>query len=216
MKLTEVKERFKSHVLTPILETEETKIFEFRKPKEEHNSFVHWQRWIIDKGTLIVQGDNGAAVYTWNSKGISLEFLASCNLDYFSEKCLADRAGSNQDTFEADEAAEVLKDIATERLASEMDEEDLKAFDWENKTLDERMEFFKDKILNEGDFQEYEFDGLFLFEREADAFDFINEKENEFLFGSDPWEYDLRSKTPTPFYHLAALQVANEKHPGAF
>jgi len=212
MNLTEVKANFENHILTPILETADLKVFQFSEP----GTNTHAQRWIIDRGTLIVQGDNGAAVYNWNERGVSLEFLAGCNLGYFSEKCLADREGWEQNRFDSDDAEEILKTIAVETLEDELDGEDRDALDWESKTLDEKLNHFKDEIINDGDFHEYEFRGLFHFEREADAFDFMNRSENAFLFGSDAWEHKLRTKTFTPFFHLAALQVANEKSPGAF
>jgi hypothetical protein len=212
MNLEQIKTNFENHILTPVLETDDLKVFSFRKPDTNH----HAQRWIIDRGTLIVQGDNGAAVYSWNNRGVSLEFLANCNLGYFSEKCLADRQGWEQNEFVSEDAEEILKTIAVETLETELEEEDRDALNWETKSLEEKIEFFKDEIINDGDFHEYEFQGLFHFEREADAFDFMNRSENAFLFGSDAWEHKLRTKTFTPFFHLAALQVANEKSPGAF
>ena len=101
-------------------------------------------------------------------------------------------------------------------MESELEEEDREALNWETKPQEEKLEYFRDEIINDGDFQPSEFNGLFHFEREADAFDFMNRTENAFLFGSDAWEHKLRTKTFTPFFHLAALQVANEKSPGAF
>lgn len=41
-------------------------------------------------------------------------------------------------------------------------------------------------------------------------------KDNQFMYDTDAWEYDLTSKTPTPDYHLAVLRVSNDKCPEAF
>ena len=74
--------RFEKHILTTILNTENLKVFEFRREDSRHLL----QRWIIDRGTLIVMGDCYDSIYRWNDSGLTLEFLASCELDYFSSK----------------------------------------------------------------------------------------------------------------------------------
>lgn len=49
-------------------------------------------RYIIDQNILFVSGDLGFAVYRWSER-ITWDFLAGCDLDYFSSKCEASENG---------------------------------------------------------------------------------------------------------------------------
>jgi hypothetical protein len=211
MDIERVKEKFKDHVLTNVVDTEKLKVFDFQNPGDR----TYYQRWIINGGCLIVLGDCYDAVYWWNDNWVSLKFLAGCGLDYFSEKCRADKDGSNQTVYEADHASDHMKDIAAD-LVYESFYNEIGEHDWKNMTLGERIEVVKPIIIRELDISDYDFDSLFYHERESEAYDFMMSRENEFMFGGDAWEYDLKVPTATPYFHLAALRSAYEKYPDAF
>lgn len=42
---------------------------------------------------LIVYGDLGDAIYLWGGDGVTWDFLAGCDLDYFAQKCQASENG---------------------------------------------------------------------------------------------------------------------------
>jgi len=206
-----IKAKYKDHVLVEILNTEKTKIFEFKN----ENSYTHYQRWIIDKGTLIILGDNYDSIYRWNDSSLSLKFLANCDLYYFSSKCVADKDGSNQKTYDSVKAEEALKKIAIDRIYdNEIDEIE----NWETLSFKNQFEIVQPYILKNLDIEEYELEKVFYTENVYDAVEILMKKENEFMFGIDGWEYsnDLETLTFTPKFHLAALKVAYEKYPNAF
>lgn len=216
MNFEEIKRRFKDHELTEVLNTENIKVFNFRNKNGDSNCF---QRWIIDRGTLIVTGDNYSSIYRWNDSSISLKFLAGCNLGYFSEKCQADKDGSRQKTYDADRAAQYLKDIAVDRIYDDSENElEIEEEKWKSLNLEGKLKVVSPIICRELDIEDYEIDGIFYHERESEAFDFLRKTENEFMFGIDGWEYGngLEVLTMTPKMHLAALSVAYEKYTNAF
>lgn len=208
-----LKERFKDHVLTQVVDTPKVKVFDFRS---EDGSVYLYQRWIIDRGTLIVQGDCYDSIYKWNESSITLKFLASCNLGYFSEKCRADKDGQFQKVFESEDAELYLKTIASERILQENEEFD--DVDWEKLDAEQRFELVVPVIRRELDIEEYEVENLFRCDNPYDGYAILNKREHEFMFGSDGWEYGrgLEQLSMTPKMHLAALRVAYEKYPTAF
>lgn len=221
MKVDDLKERFNDHVLTEVINEENFKVFDFRNKNGE---ILHYQRWIIDRGTLIVQGDNYDSIYRWNGSGVSLEFLAGCNLGYFSEKCMADKDGRNQKVFESTEAVDFMKRIAANNIF-EWEADEFLDDDWNEKypnfremSDEEKFEAVKPVIMKRLDLDDWEIDGYFNHENPYECMEFMCKSENEFMFGCDGWEYGygLEQLTVTPMMHLAALKVANEKYPNAF
>ena len=211
MKIEEVKERFKDHELKEILITENLKVFEFRQP----NTSNLFQRWIIDRGSLIVQGDCYDAIYRWNERRISLKFLAGCNLSYFSEKCTADKDGRNQEVFDREGSTDQLKEIAVNHIYDTyIENKEFDEIDFEELSLDDKLEICMKVVCKETDMYEWEFNDLFNHEFEYEVYDTMS--NNEKIFGVDSWEYNFTRKTYTPFFHLAALRVAYEKYPDAF
>lgn len=215
--MEKLKEKFKNHVLTEILNTEKIKVFEFRNKDGSGNNY---QRWIIDRGTLIVTGDNYSSIYKWNDSNITLDFLAKCNLGYFNEKCQADKDGEYQKVYDEDYASNQLKEIASERIYDNGYEElsHIEDGEWNKLTSEEKFELVSPIICNELDIEEYELESLFYFENIYEVSNFLNSKENEFMFGINGWDYcmDIERLTMIPQIHLTALRVANEKYPNAF
>lgn len=206
-----IEKQFEKHVLTTVLNTDNIKVFDF---KREDGNINMYQRWIIDHGTLIVLGDCHNAIYKWNEKSVSLEFLASCDLGYFSSKCLADKDGYDQKVYDADEACIILKNIASERILSNYD--DFTDTEFQNLNDDERFELVKHIIKDELNIRDVV--SLFYHDTIQSAYDFLSESDNEFMFGCDGWEYghELMQLTNIPKWHLSALRVANKKHPNTF
>jgi hypothetical protein len=211
--MKEIKDKFKDHVLTEVLNTDNIKIFDFR---HSDCSIWYYQRWIINHGTLIVLGDCYDSIYKWNDSNISLEFLASCDLGYFSSKCKADKDGSNQELFDSSEAEKYLKLIASERILDEYSQfEDV---DLTSLSDEEKFALVSPIIMEELDISEYELECLLFAENEYDAYEILNDRGYEFMFGIDGWEYGrgLMTLTWTPKHHLAALKAAYERYPDAF
>lgn len=90
----EAHERFKDHVLTSSMAAShmgDIITMQWGKPKSSVDYIVYV---ILPTGTLAVYGDLGSAVYQWNwSNRLSLEWLASLDLDYFRSKCEAFECG---------------------------------------------------------------------------------------------------------------------------
>lgn len=63
-------------------------VLNWRKPE----TGMYGVRYIIDANKLIVTGDLGYAIYLW-SEPITFEFVADCDLGYFSGKCKASEKG---------------------------------------------------------------------------------------------------------------------------
>jgi hypothetical protein len=211
----QLKERFKNHVLTEVLNTNNIKVFDFRK---NDGSTWCYQRWIIDRGTLIVQGDNYDAIYRWNSTNVTLKFLAECNLGYFSEKCRADKDGDPQEVFDDKYASDFLKSIAADNIFHEENTE-ISEDEWAEMSTDKKIEKVKPFIMEQLQLDfDFEFDDLFYAENHYDAYEILIKEENEFMFGTDAWELgsSLLIKTMTPKMHLAALRAAYDKYPNAF
>jgi hypothetical protein len=211
-----LKVKFENHILTEILNTEKIKVFEFRNVSGTGNNY---QRWIIDRGTLIVTGDNYNSIYRWNDNSITLQFLATCNLDYFSQKCLADKDGESQKTFDSDDCIEYLKSIAAERIYDEQGHDiDCNEETWYKLELNEKFNLVTEKIKLNLDIDDYDVSKLFYCENEYEAYKILNNSENEFMFGIDGWEYcsGITTLTMIPKIHLTALMVAYEKYPNAF
>jgi len=209
MNIEHTKEHFKDHVLTEVFIRENLKVFDFRKP----DTGIYAQRWIIDRGCLIVTGDCYDATYWWNSTGISLKFLAGCGLSYFIEKCTADKDGNNQKIYDANEAEKLMQEIATEHLL-DCEIIDIEEGRWEKLDLTQRLELIKQITKKHLNLLEHEWNRFFYHERHSEAYDFMT--ANEFLFGQDAREHDIETYTATPYFHLAALRVAYEKYPEAF
>lgn len=214
MNLTETMKRFENHELTIHVNTDEIVVADFSKPKTDPQAWDLYQKWIIVGSTLIITGDCGAAVYQWersNDFRIGLGFFKSMGITYFNEKCKADRTGESQRVFDADYATERMFEIVIERALDELiDFEPSEDFN----SLSNRAKFDYIKINLEYEpfenIDDYEFNCDNIFE----AYDFM--QRNQEVFGSDTWENDLEKLSITPYFHLAALKVANEKYPDAF
>jgi len=176
-----------------------------------------YQRWIIDRGTLIITGDCYDSIYKWNESGLTLKFLATCGIDYFSSKCKADKDGSDQKTFESDAAQEYLKRVAVDRILDSFEDE-FDGIDWESLSEEKRFELVTPIIMRELEIEEYEVDQLFYCDNVHSGYEIISNSEYEFMFGTDGWEYGsgLEVMTRTPQWHLSALRVAYLKYPEAF
>lgn len=148
MKLDELTARFTAHDLEIVLDTDRLKVFDF---KNKNRSIHNYQRWVIDRGTLIVTGDNYASVYRWNDTGITLKFLAECNLDYFSSKCIADKDGDTQKTFDSEYAETMLKQIAVDHVCANLSQrtENIIPDDFGAWPLNKKIEHLKLPILQE-------------------------------------------------------------------
>lgn len=205
--------RFENHELTEVHNADGFKVFSFRN---KNGDGFFYQRWIIDRGTLIVQGDCYDAIYKWNESNITLEFLATCDIWYFNEKCRADKDGQAQKKFDASSAEDYLKVIATDRILENSDEfEDI---DWKAMSSKERFDLVRPIIVRTLDIDDDDVDGLFCCENASEGYEILNKKEHRFMFGIDGWEYaqNLEVLTITPRMHLAALRVAYKKYPNAF
>lgn len=209
MEIDKLKVRYKDHELTCILNTDDARIFEFKKPGTINN----YQKWIITGATLIVLGDNYDAIYKWGSR-ISLPFLANCNLGYFNEKCAADYEGHKQEEFCSDYTKERIINIIVDHLY-DCDKIDVDETKWKSLTDIEKLEHCKSLIMDQLDLDDYDFENLFYFENIYEVSDFLNDSINEFMIGSDGWEFTSRMMKLTiiPQLHLAALRVAHEKYP---
>jgi len=73
--------------MEPLLETPST--LEWR---EESGSNVYWFTAILHKGTLMIYGDIGEAVYRWDER-IGWDFFENMGIDYFESKCQASETG---------------------------------------------------------------------------------------------------------------------------
>jgi hypothetical protein len=227
--IEKVKNKFKDHVLTPIITSENFKIYEFRN---KNGDSCYYQRWIFDRGTLIVTGDCYDSIYRWGSE-ISLESLSKMGIDYFSGKCVADKNGRKQEEYDPHYGERRLKEIATQHIKDSVDYDvekncmccgedescehcDIKLYnisneDWEKLSEEEQFELITPYIKKELGLEDYELDSLFYFDTEYQAYEFMSETENEFMFGEEYYEYDINRMTWEPIHHYAALQVAYEK-----
>lgn len=201
-KLNKIIEGFKDHVLTTLVDTEDVKIYEYRNP----NNSNLWQKWILTQGRLIVVGDAYDAIYYSGAFG-SLESIASCNLGYFNSKCVADKDGRNQSTFDSDIAVKsVIQNIRYmheeglgeyfEKLISDVTDSDVRKY--------------VDKVLNKAkdSWDEYEIPDYF--EHGYQVGEWCS--ENEFLVGQDWWDgFDTEKLTNTPFWHLGGIKSAVSK-----
>jgi len=322
MDIAQAKKQFKDHVLTKVLDTKDVKIFTFGIPDGEKHKWHYFQRWIFDRGTLIIQGDCYCSIYRFDSPKLNIDFFKNVNVGYFSGKCVSDKDGDSQATFEHENALGIIQQHVVDRLVDNFDNEKYETYrleyvdhvlgwidmvacsldndmgerykedilsitealgDYDGETrLQEIKAGFKDntawscfeeylltmykwddigsceyddsdvtkffdlsikkwKRLSELDFDgkewkglgvedkytalipvvmdvldltyEFEVDNLLDFDYEGDAHSIMRKEEHEFMFGLDPWEISLTSKTPTPYWHLAALQVAAIKYP---
>lgn len=218
MEIEQITNRFDTHQLTEVLNTDTLKVFDFRR---KDGSSHCYQRWIIDRGTLHVTGDNYAAIYNWNSSSITLEFLAKCNLGYFSSKCQADKDGSSQEVFCPDHAAQFLKNLACDTMYTYQTDEhpiDMTQEQWDALSYSEKYEIIENIACEVLELDKHEFGNLFEFDYLEQAIALINDSDYEFMFGQDAWEYvkNLMIPTMTPKMHLGALQVAYAQNPNAF
>ena len=215
MNIDELIPHFKDHKLTTVVDLHKLKIYDFKRS----DSGMYKQRWVLDGGTLIVTGDCFDAIYKWYGPGISLKFLLGCNLGYFSSKCVADMDGRNQTTYCEENAEEMMKTIAVDNIYINGDNDildNILSKDWDKLDLTTKFELVKPIIIEETDCDNYDLDRMFYYEREGDAFDFMSKSENEFMFGSNAWEYKLQQKTTTPYLHLAAITAASQLYPQLF
>jgi hypothetical protein len=213
-----MKNYFKDHLLTEVLRTDKVKIYDFRNKNGSGNCF---QRWIIDHGTLIVTGDNYSAIYYWNSSNITLNFLATCNLSYFSSKCLADKDGSSQMVYSQDHATQYMQELAynTVYMSSIGDDGiDIEEEQWSALSHVEKFEIITPLVCEHLDIDKYDFETFFSNETIEDAARMLHNSDHECIFGYDAWEHvnNLNILTMTPKMHLSALQAANEAYPNQF
>jgi hypothetical protein len=87
---------------------------EWKKP----GTGIFGVRYVLWGGTLYVSGDIGEAVYCWSSE-ISIQFLASCNLDYFLGKCQASETGRSFVEWDDDVARYKLDDMLKDEAECE-------------------------------------------------------------------------------------------------
>lgn len=210
----EFKDRLADHVLTVVLDTEHIKIYDFKKP----DTIYLYQRWILNGSTLIVLGDCYSSIYNWYGPSLTLKFLSTCDEGYFSSKCVADKDGSEQTVYCEDTAGEMLKSLACESIYEQGSDEleEIEEEVWVKMDLDDKFDLCKSTITSELGIDSWDMDTLFNFYRESDAFDFMMDGDNEFMFGCDPWEHSITRKTMTPMMHLTAIKVASEKYPELF
>ena len=67
-------------------------------------------------GILVATGDLGDAIYQWYGPegGVTLEWIAGLNLDYFAEKCLASEEGAGYKEWSKEAAKIYLKQLMAE------------------------------------------------------------------------------------------------------
>ena len=221
-KILRIEEKFQDHVLTEIVNTDDVKVFDFKKP----GTGTYSQRWVISGGRLIVTGDCYDSIYKWSSS-LTLDFLANCNLSYFSGKCTSDKDGYEQKHFDDDHATLYMKRLASDNIFNNIEnyittdehEEkfDISDGDWNNFNISDKFEMIKEFISDEVDSYN-DVNSIFNRENSIDAVEFMTNDDHEFMFGQEAWEHEshLLSHTVTPFHHLAALRVANKKYPNSF
>jgi len=139
--------------------------------------------------------------------------IENCNLSYFSEKCLADKDGKSQNKYDSGKASDLLKEIVCERMYDIYGNEE-EFGDFENIGIDEKLDIISNILEQEGIINSWDFEDLFDNEFEHDVYDTMGEHPE--IFGEDSWEYNFRVKTYTPYFHLGALKMCQEKYPNAF
>jgi hypothetical protein len=209
---------FKDHLLTEVIRTDKIKIYDFRNKNGSSNCY---QRWIIDHGTLIVTGDNYCSIYNWNNSSITLDFLANCNLGYFSSKCLADKDGHSQMIYSQEHATEYMQILACDTFYNSQladDKIELSSDQWTALSHDEQFKITTSVLCEHLDLDQDEFESIFINETIEEAARVLHDSENECMFGSDGWEHvsSLNVLTMTPKMHLAALKEANKAYPNQF
>jgi len=85
----DIRNRFKDHQILTDNENSGIRYIVFGTP----GTSIYKINYLITKNVLCVFGDCYEAVYMWG-QNVSLEFLAGCSLDYFSEKCRASQNGA--------------------------------------------------------------------------------------------------------------------------
>lgn len=190
-KLAEMQKQFKDHVLTVELDTDSTKIYLFKNPKNQNL----WQRWILNNCRLIVMGDAYDSIY-YSGAFDSLERIAGCNLGYFNSKCVADRDGWEQSKFDGDVAHKSVTQMAINY--------------YQNKDLFKESQTDKEKIeaINEYLDKEYYFEIPSSFDGQMDFDELMNEHGHS-IGGPDWWEAVQSTKLNYhPYWHLAAIKEA--------
>ncbi|MCE1187462.1 MAG: hypothetical protein LWW92_17875 [Rhodocyclales bacterium] len=89
--ITDWRHEFASHkaALSPL--GEGCQLLRWARPGTVINHVVYI---LMDAGKVLhVHGDLGEAAFVWYGRGLSLEFLAGCNFDYFMGKCQASEMG---------------------------------------------------------------------------------------------------------------------------
>ena len=158
----------------------------FKKP----GTGFYYIEFIMHNNYLHVTGDVGEAVYWWSDRH-NLEWVANCDLGYFSSKCTASPQGRDFKQW--------TRAAAQEKVAAELEERD----------VDRKLRFNRWK----GDRHlDTEFDWLEWLRSSARGVD--ESTKGEYLFGEDylrqmpgvGYDIDIRCQM-----HLAALKLAIKK-----
>lgn len=210
MNLEGVKAKFLGHDITQVEKGRLYSVYKFAAP----NTGNYSQQWIVGDGYLMVTGDCYAAMYNFRQHPLTLEFLASLDIDYFVSKCVADKDGSSQSSFDAQKATDRLLEIAIENWYSDYLEDRFGRKEWDAMSVQERWDAgFAEYVEDGGDETLNMESDCFCPEGENHCWHLLlNEGENKLIFGEvDYTELDVTSFTFVPQMHLAALKVAFEK-----
>lgn len=100
---------FSDHVA--ILFLGDGKAFDWRIRWAKPGSSNFWVDYLSCGGALFVRGDLGEAVYVWNDRHITPQFVANCGFDYFHSKCEASEDGSRPQQWEKSAALKWLHEV---------------------------------------------------------------------------------------------------------
>jgi hypothetical protein len=133
-----ITDNFKGHVAKYDIVDDKISKLVWKNPKSSY----YYIRYILDYNKLYVSGDCFSAIYEWGQQ-IGLQFLAACNLDYFSSKCVASKYGPGYKSWDSDVAQDYLRisidDYIKESYTEEYASEDFNSNDFR----DYRAEFYK-------------------------------------------------------------------------
>lgn len=101
---------------------------------------VEYHCW---RNVLVVTGDLGAATYMWSSP-VSLEWIATCGMQYFASKCEASEAGRDWKDWDAPRAREQIARYWKERERDTDVASDEKRTRFEEMRGDESLDSYSD------------------------------------------------------------------------
>lgn len=111
--MSHIEDCFKEHMATLKIYKDENEneitVLNWKKP----STSTYYIRYILDRGSLIVTGDMGEAIYQWSER-ITLKFLNGCYFGYFAGKCQASEVGRDFKEWNSDLARKRAKEYIEE------------------------------------------------------------------------------------------------------